>query len=102
MTSSAEQSPKSRAGGRERSGARSGLRRRGVPREAIRELKEAFRTVYFTKGNLRALAAQALASGQFPSAEARRFLEFMAGGSRGIARAARPERPSADDADHAA
>jgi UDP-N-acetylglucosamine acyltransferase len=76
-----------------------GLRRRGVPREAIRELKEAFRTVYFTKGNLRALAAQALASGEYPSAEAQRFLGFMAGGTRGIARAARPELPSAEDVD---
>jgi UDP-N-acetylglucosamine acyltransferase len=64
-----------------------GLRRRGVPREAIREIKEAFRLVYFSKGNIRDLAAQALAGGAFKSAEAARFLEFMTKGKRGIARA---------------
>src|SRR5579863_6873406 len=47
-----------------------GLRRRNVPREAIREIKEAFRLVYSTPGNIRAVAAQALASGAFKSPEA--------------------------------
>src|ERR1035438_8535341 len=72
-----------------------GLRRRGVPREAIRELKEAFRLVYLRPGNIREIAAQALAAGAFKSAEARRFLEFITAGIRGIARARRLEPPSA-------
>lgn len=66
-----------------------GLKRRGVAREGIRELKEAFRAVYFGSGDIRALAVAALASGSPASAEARRFLEFFAGGKRGFARAAR-------------
>ena len=64
-----------------------GLRRRGVPREAIKEIKEAFRLVYFSKGNIRDVAKQALASGRFKSAETVRFLEFITKGTRGIARA---------------
>jgi len=74
-----------------------GLKRRGVPREAIRELKEAFRAVYFTPGNIREVAAQALGSGVFKSVEAARFFEFFAAGKRGFARARR-EGP-ADDAE---
>ena len=66
-----------------------GLKRRGVARAAIRELKEAFRSVYFTPGNIRALAAEALASGRFGSAEARGFLEFFTAGKRGFSRARR-------------
>ena len=66
-----------------------GLRRRGFSREAIRELKEAFRFVYFGIGNIRELAATALANGGYETAEARRFLDFFAGGKRGFARAAR-------------
>ncbi|HEY1765142.1 MAG TPA: acyl-ACP--UDP-N-acetylglucosamine O-acyltransferase [Opitutaceae bacterium] len=66
-----------------------GLRRRNVPRDAIREIKEAFRLVYSTKGNIREIASQALSSGEFKSAEAGRFLTFITGGTRGIARAAR-------------
>lgn len=66
-----------------------GLKRRGVPREAMRELKEAFRVVYFTPGNIRAVATQALAAGGFQTAEARRFLEFFVSGKRGFARARR-------------
>ena len=66
-----------------------GLKRRGFSRDAIRELKEAFRAVYYGIGNIRELAATALASGGYQSAEARRFLEFFAGGKRGFARARR-------------
>jgi UDP-N-acetylglucosamine acyltransferase len=73
-----------------------GLRRRNVPREAIREIKEAFRHVYSTPGNIREIAAQALASGAFKSAEAARFLGFITGGTRGIARAVRLA-PAADE-----
>lgn len=66
-----------------------GLKRRGVPRESIRELKDAFRAVYFTPGNIRTVAAQILASGSFKSVEAVRFLEFFTAGKRGFARTRR-------------
>jgi UDP-N-acetylglucosamine acyltransferase len=66
-----------------------GLRRRGLSRETVAELKEAFRTVYFSPGNIRQLAGEALAGTRFQSAESRRFLEFFTGGERGFARARR-------------
>jgi UDP-N-acetylglucosamine acyltransferase len=76
-----------------------GLKRRGVPREAIRELKDAFRAVYFTPGNIRKVAAQILETGSFKSAEAIRFLEFFTTGKRGFARTRR--QGVATDADEA-
>jgi UDP-N-acetylglucosamine acyltransferase len=63
-----------------------GLKRRGFSREVIRELKTAFHAVYGEAGNIRERAAQALASGAFATAEAKRFLEFFATGKRGFAR----------------
>ena len=63
-----------------------GLKRRSFAREAIRELKEALRTVYGVPGNIRAVAAQALAGVSFTTPEARRFLEFFSGGTRGFVR----------------
>jgi UDP-N-acetylglucosamine acyltransferase len=66
-----------------------GLKRRGVSREAIREVKEAFRAVYFTPGNIREVAAARLADGGGQTAEGRRFLEFFSEGKRGFARARR-------------
>ncbi|MBL9202164.1 MAG: acyl-ACP--UDP-N-acetylglucosamine O-acyltransferase [Opitutaceae bacterium] len=66
-----------------------GLKRRGVPRVAIAELKAAFQEVYFTPGNIREVAAGRLAAGAFETAEARKFLEFFAGGKRSFARARR-------------
>jgi UDP-N-acetylglucosamine acyltransferase len=66
-----------------------GLRRRGVSRAAVVELKRAFKLVYFTSGNIRALASAALSEGGFESAEARRFLEFFTSGKRSFARARR-------------
>ncbi|HEX9140358.1 MAG TPA: acyl-ACP--UDP-N-acetylglucosamine O-acyltransferase [Steroidobacteraceae bacterium] len=63
-----------------------GLKRRGLAASAITELKRAFQTVYRQRGNIRQLAAEALSSGQFASAEARRFLEFFSAGTRGFAR----------------
>jgi UDP-N-acetylglucosamine acyltransferase len=66
-----------------------GLRRRGFSRVAIAELKAAFKDVYFTPGNIRDIAAQRLAANAFETAEARRFLEFFAGGKRSFARARR-------------
>lgn len=66
-----------------------GLRRRGFARAAVAELKAAYHAVYFSSGNIRAVAAVALAGGKFSTAEARRFLDFFAGGKRGFARARR-------------
>ncbi len=74
-----------------------GLRRREVPREAIREIKEAFRLVYFTPGNIREVAARLLAEGGLKSAEACRFLEFITAGKRGIARARRAGKAGEPD-----
>jgi len=66
-----------------------GLRRRGFSRPAIAELKQAFHAVYFTPGNIRVVAAEALASGAYATPEARRFLEFFSEGKRSFARARR-------------
>jgi len=66
-----------------------GLKRRGVGRAAIAELKAAFQDVYFTAGNIREVAAGLMAGGKFTSAEARKFLEFFSGGKRSFARARR-------------
>jgi len=66
-----------------------GLRRRGISRPAIAELKQAFHAVYFTPGNIRSVAAEALAVGTYTTAEARRFLEFFSEGKRSFARARR-------------
>jgi UDP-N-acetylglucosamine acyltransferase len=74
-----------------------GLKRRGVSREAIRELKAAFRTVYSNSGNIRELAAAALAGGTFVSAEARTFLEFFTTGKRSFARPVRGGGALSDD-----
>ena len=77
-----------------------GLRRRGLPRQTVEELKRAFRAVNVSVGNMRDLAAAALATGGYESAEARRFLEFFSGGRRGFVRARRgavDEGPGPDD-----
>jgi UDP-N-acetylglucosamine acyltransferase len=63
-----------------------GLRRRGFKAQVVAELKQAFRSVCRPIGRPRELAAAALASGAYRSAEARRFLEFFAGGRRGFLR----------------
>jgi len=65
-----------------------GMKRRGLPRESIREIKDAFREVYHARANIREVAAAALASGRYATAEARRFLEFFSGGKRGFSRLA--------------
>ena len=64
-----------------------GLRRRGLPRSTIDELKRAFRQVNVPVGNMREIAAAVLASGAYASAEARSYLEFFGAGKRNIARA---------------
>ena len=66
-----------------------GLKRRGVARAAIAELKAVFHEVYFTPGNIREIAAARLAAKAGATAEARRFLEFFAEGKRSFARARR-------------
>lgn len=68
-----------------------GLKRRGVSRPAIAELKQAFQAVYFTPGNIRLIAAEALASGAYSTAEAKRFLDFFSEGKRSFARARRAQ-----------
>lgn len=66
-----------------------GLKRRGFSRDAIRELKAAFRAVYGEAGNIRDLAERSLASNRYGTPEARRFLEFFSAGKRSFARPAR-------------
>jgi len=75
-----------------------GLKRRGFSRESIREIKDAFRTVYFTVGNIREVARATLAGGAFKTAEARQFLVFFTEGKRGFARARREATAGEDDA----
>lgn len=75
-----------------------GLKRRGLAREAMAELKAAFHEVYFTPGNIRAVASAAAAGGKFSSAEARRFLAFFTEGKRSFARARRAAEAVDEDA----
>lgn len=74
-----------------------GLKRRGFTRDAIRELKDAFRTVYFSPGNIREIARGALDGAGFQTAEARQFLTFFSEGKRGFARARRDSDAASDD-----
>ena len=61
----------------------------GRSREAIRELKEAFRLVYFTPGNIRGARGRGARERAFTAPPKRGvFLEFFGGGQRGFARAA--------------
>lgn len=76
-----------------------GLKRRGLGRDAIGEIKNAFRTVYFTAGNIREVARAALAGGAFKTAEARQFLTFFTEGKRGFARARRETLAGDGDGD---
>ena len=61
-----------------------GLKRREWPREALREVKEAYREICLAPGNPRQPAAAW--GGRVVSAEARHFVEFFAGGKRGFCR----------------
>jgi len=72
-----------------------GLKRRGVGRTAIAELKACYADV-FAGGDPRKLAAARLAAG-VATDEARRFLEFFAGGKRGFARPERGPLPGGAD-----
>lgn len=66
-----------------------GLRRRGLPKATLEELKRAFREVNVPVGNMREIAAAALAGGSYATPEARRYLEFFAAGRRSFVRARR-------------
>ena len=66
-----------------------GLRRRGIPRASMVELKAAFQAVYFAPGNIREVASRELASGRWSADETKRFLGFFAEGKRSFARARR-------------
>jgi UDP-N-acetylglucosamine acyltransferase len=66
-----------------------GLRRRGLPKSTFAELKSAFREVNVPVGDMRELAAAALASGRYASAEAHRYLGFFVGSRRSFMRARR-------------
>jgi UDP-N-acetylglucosamine acyltransferase len=70
-----------------------GMKRRGLARESIREIKDAFREVYHTRANIREVAASALANGRYATPEAKRFLEFFSGGKRGFSRRAGRSTP---------
>jgi UDP-N-acetylglucosamine acyltransferase len=74
-----------------------GLRRRGLPRDVVDEIKRAFRALDTPVGNLRSIAAATLQQGGFSSAEARSLLQFFQGGRRGFARTRRGGAPSAED-----
>lgn len=63
-----------------------GLRRRGLKREVLSEIKQAFRETLARGGNLRERAAAEISSGRYSSAEARAFLEFLTAGRRTLAR----------------
>jgi len=78
---------------------RVGLRRSGLPRETLDELKRAFGILHTAVGNLRDIAASTLLRNSFHSAEARNFLEFFKDGRRGFARVRRNARLSDAAAD---
>jgi len=66
-----------------------GLRRRGLDWQVLEELKRAFHALDSPVGNMRELAAAALQTGAFSSAEARSFLQFFQSGRRGFVRTRR-------------
>jgi UDP-N-acetylglucosamine acyltransferase len=73
-----------------------GLKRRQVSREAIRELKEAFRLIYGATGSLKDTATGLLGENRFTTGEAQNFLTFFVEKTRGIARL----RDGAEDSDN--
>lgn len=64
-----------------------GLRRRGLERETIREIKKLYQLVFAVEGRPAVFARGALADGTAKTPEGRDFLEFMAAESKkGVAR----------------
>jgi UDP-N-acetylglucosamine acyltransferase len=74
-----------------------GMRRRGIKKDAFKEVKRAWHLLNEPVGNLREIAASALQTGEFHSVEARTFLEFYQQGKRGFARTMRASK--SDDTD---
>lgn len=66
-----------------------GLRRRGIKREVVDEIKRVFRAVTAPVGNPRQIAAEILRQNDCRSLEARTLLDFFANGRRGFARTRR-------------
>jgi len=73
-----------------------GLRRRGIERDALRELKRVFHALDQPVGNLREIAASLLGTGTIATTEARNFLEFFLDGRRGFVRSRRAGGGPAD------
>ena len=73
-----------------------GLKRRGLGRDVIREIKEAYRLVFSTSGNRRTKAAAARASRSWSSVEAQDFLEFFNAGTRGFIQPRREAEAGSD------
>lgn len=71
-----------------------GIKRRGWPRETLREVKELYREICRTVANPRVLAEAR--RGGAETAEARVFLDFFAGGRRGFCRPRQEEVGEAD------
>lgn len=63
-----------------------GLRRRGINRQVMAELKRAYHALSAPVGNLREIAAAMLKRSEVCSAEARKFLQFFEGGRRQFVR----------------
>lgn len=76
-----------------------GLRRRGIQREAVAELKRACRAVGQPLGNPRQIATASLQGGTYLSAEARQFLEFYQAGRRGFVRTRKADADELDAAE---
>jgi UDP-N-acetylglucosamine acyltransferase len=75
-----------------------GLRRSGMKRDVMSELKIAFRILGSSVGNPRSLAADLLRDGRLVSVEARRFLEFFQTGKRAFVRSRRAADIAQDNA----
>lgn len=75
-----------------------GLRRRGIPREAIREIKELYRLVYGARGRLPDIARDISNTAPPETDEGKRFLDFIssADGKRGFLRPRRDAQPVDD------
>ncbi|MBL9078277.1 MAG: acyl-ACP--UDP-N-acetylglucosamine O-acyltransferase [Planctomycetes bacterium] len=79
-----------------------GIRRQGLPKAAVADLKRCYHAVFCDTGNLRARAAAALASSELGTEPpGRAFLEFFASGKRGFAQV-RTRRGTAEPIDDAA
>ena len=76
-----------------------GLRRRGIARRAMTELKRVYRALDRPVGNLREIAASLLKDGAIDSPEARQYVEFFLSGKRHCVRSRRA-RSAEPETDH--